>query len=86
MSYIVTKVSKIQNCDSLHIIKFDFHQESLYMVSLDIDDEIKIGTKVKLAIKPSNIAIAKNFSGNLSYLNQLNSNIISFCRKSDYKF
>ena len=41
------------------------------MMSLDIDEAIMIGTKVKLSVKPSHIAIAKDFTGELSYANQL---------------
>ena len=45
------------------------------MMSLDLSDDIKIGTKVKLITKPTYIAIAKEFSGILSYSNQLKAKI-----------
>lgn len=77
MSYIEASVSEIQNCDSLHIVKFDFNSQTLSMMSLEIGDDIKIGTKVKLVVKPTHVAIAKNFSGDVSYSNQLNSTILS---------
>jgi molybdopterin-binding protein len=47
------------------------------MMSLDIDKNIKIGTTVRLIIKPSHIAIAKNFSGDVSYSNILKVTIVS---------
>jgi molybdopterin-binding protein len=47
------------------------------MMSLDIDPKIEIGTKVKLIIKPSHVAIAKDLQGEVSYSNILKSKIIS---------
>ena len=46
-------------------------------MSLDLDSEIGIGTKVKLTVKPSHIAIAKNFTGEVSYANQLECSVVS---------
>lgn len=77
MSSIIATVTQIDNCDSLHIVKFDCHNQTLSMMSLDLTDKIKIGTKVKLVIKPSHIAIAKNFSGEVSYSNKLDTIINS---------
>jgi molybdopterin-binding protein len=68
---MIVKVKEIEYCDSLHIIRFDFRGEVLSMMSLDISDNIKIGTRVKLVVKPTHIAIAKKFSGDVSYSNQL---------------
>jgi molybdopterin-binding protein len=75
MSNIVAYVSKIQSCDSLHIVKFDFNGLELSMMSLALNDTIKVGTQVKLAVKSSHIAIAKNFSGEVSYSNKLDAKI-----------
>jgi len=77
MSSLVATVTTIENCDSLHIVKFDCYNQTLSMISLDLIDAIQIGTKVKLVIKPSHIAIAKNFSGEVSYSNQLKTTIKS---------
>lgn len=77
MSSLVARVSQIDNCDSLHIVKFDFHGQTLSMMSLDLPNNIQIGTKVKLVMKPSHIAIAKDFIGEVSYSNRLNSTIIA---------
>lgn len=71
MSQIIATVTSIENCDSLHIVKFDFHGQTLSMMSLEIDTNIKINTKVKLTVKPTNIAIGKNFRGEISHSNQL---------------
>ena len=77
MSYLIATVSKIQNCDSLNIVNFECYTQTLSMMSLDLSSDIKIGTKVKLVAKPSHIAIAKNFSGDVSYSNRLDSTIES---------
>jgi molybdopterin-binding protein len=47
------------------------------MMSLELNDAIKAGTKVKLSIAPSHVAIAKNLSGDVSYSNRLPSTILS---------
>ena len=77
MSSLIARVSKIQNCESLHIVHFECYGETLSMMSLDLNEDIKIGTKVKLVVKASHIAIAKNFSGDVSYSNKLDSTIES---------
>ena len=71
MSNIIATVSKIQSCDSLNIVNFDFNNISLSMMSLELNDTITVGTQVKLNYKSAHIAIAKNFSGEVSYSNQL---------------
>jgi molybdopterin-binding protein len=71
MSSLIAKVSEILSCDSLHIVKFDCNDQTLSMMSLDLSKEIQVGTKVKLLVKPSHVAIAKNFNGVVSYSNQL---------------
>ena len=39
-------------------------------------ENIKVGAKVKLITKPTHVAIAKDFSGEVSYSNQLDAEII----------
>ena len=75
MNTLIATVTKIDTIDNLNIVNFDFSDQTLSMMSLDLSDDIKIGTKVKLITKPSYIAIAKEFSGILSYSNQLKAKI-----------
>lgn len=77
MSSFIATVSQIQNCDTLYIVKFDFAGQTLSMMSLDLSEDIKVGVSVKLVVKPSHVAIAKNFSAEVSYSNQLVSTIQS---------
>ncbi len=77
MSYLNATVSKIESCDNLHIVEFKCNTQTLSMMSLDLNKKIQVGTKVKLVIKPTHIALGKEFSGEISYSNQLKSTITS---------
>ncbi len=71
MNTIRAKVKEIKSVDNLNIVKFDFNGSILTMMSLEIKKNIKVGTKVILTTKPTYIAIAKDFSGEVSYSNRL---------------
>ena len=77
MNSLIATVSEIRNCDSLHIVKFESNSHILSMMSLELNDDIKTGVKVKLSVSPSHVAIAKDFSGDVSYSNRLPVSIIS---------
>lgn len=92
MSKILAKVKSIQSVENLNIVTFKSLHNTLKMISLDLDENIKISKEVKLNIKPSSIAIAKGVVGGLSYSNQLNAKITSIevgellsCVKLDIK-
>jgi len=70
-------VSRIQNSNNLHIVEFEANHQIVRMMSLELSKDIQVGAKVKLLVKPTHIAIAKNFAGELSYANQLASTIHS---------
>ncbi|MBU0926062.1 TOBE domain-containing protein [bacterium] len=71
MSPFIATIKKINNIDSLNIVEFDFEEIPLKMMSLDLNKDVQIGKRVKLAVKPTNISIAKNLSGEISLSNQL---------------
>lgn len=71
MSQLVATIKKINSVDNLNIVEFDFNGLTLKMMSLDLNDDVKIGKKVELSIKPSNISIAKNLIGEISLSNQI---------------
>jgi len=75
MSSLIATVLQVDNCDSLYIVKFDCSGQTLSMMSLDLSKKVQIGTKVKIVIKPSHIAIGKNFTGEVSYSNKLDTTI-----------
>jgi molybdopterin-binding protein len=76
MNKFVAKITKIQSVENLNIVSFDFCGQNLSMMSLDLSEKIKVGCKVILTAKPTHIAIAKKFSGDISYSNQLDAKII----------
>ena len=71
MSKLVATIKKINSVDNLNIVEFDFNGLTLKMMSLDLNDDVKIGKKVELSVKPSNISIAKNLIGEISLSNQI---------------
>ena len=71
MSQLVATIKKINSVDNLNIVEFDFNGLTLKMMSLDLNDDVKIGKKVELSVKPSNISIAKNLIGEISLSNQI---------------
>jgi len=71
MSYITAEVTEIQSVENLNIISFTCNTAVLKMMSLDLDETITKGSKVRLTWKPTSIAIGKNVQGELSCANQL---------------
>ena len=77
MNQIAAVIANIEQKGSLALIEFDFMQEKLTMVTLDIDETLRKGQKVILEINPSQVAVAKNYNGDLSYSNQIDAKIES---------
>ncbi|MCF6309945.1 MAG: TOBE domain-containing protein [Sulfurimonas sp.] len=76
MNTIVAEVKEIKSVDNLNIVKFYFADTTLSMMSLELSERVKVGAKVKLITKPTHVAIAKKFTGEVSYSNQLDAKII----------
>ncbi len=74
MNELKAIVSNIQSVDSLNIIQFDYAGIILTMMGLELPN-IKIGSKVILSAKPTHIAIAKDFNGNISLSNIIKAKI-----------
>ena len=77
MSQLVATIKKINSVDNLNIVEFDFNGLTLKMMSLDLNDNVQIGKKVRLLVKPTNISLAKNLIGEISLSNQIVANIQS---------
>lgn len=75
MNEIVATISQIDNIENLNIVQFEFNNQILKMMSLDLSDKIVKSQKVILSIKPTHIAIGKDVSGQLSYSNQIKATI-----------
>ncbi|WP_375725128.1 TOBE domain-containing protein [Arcobacter sp. KX21116] len=77
MNKIEAIVSQIDSIDNLNIVQFDFSGIKLKMMSLDLNERIKIGQKVILVAKATNIILARDFEGMISFSNQINGKIES---------
>jgi molybdopterin-binding protein len=74
MSKIKASVIEILGNEGLHIVLFDHFGQTLVMMALELPD-IKIGSEVMLNIKSSSVGIAKNYSGDFSFSNRLQTKI-----------
>jgi len=77
MNRFVATVKSIESTQNLNIVKFNFFDEILTMMSLELNEKIKIDSKVELSLKATHITIAKNLKGIISDSNQLKAKIIS---------
>jgi len=77
MNSIKAQIIDIQNNQQLNIVKFNFFECKLTMISLELEDDIQIGKYVNLGIKASNIMIAKDLTTQISCENQLSMSIVS---------
>lgn len=75
MSQMVATVKSIENLEQLNIVEFEFNSHVLKMMSLDLNSNISIGKKVLLSVKPTNIALAKDLAGEISFSNQMEATI-----------
>ena len=74
---MVATILDIKKHNNLYRVELNLYNQTLYMVTLGLERNIKVGSRVKLSIPPAQIAIAKDFSGEISYSNILNSTIVS---------
>jgi len=77
MRFLEATIVDIQSCETLNVVVFEVYGDRLSMMSLELGSEIEVGVRVKLGVKPASVAIAKDFSGELSYSNQLRCKISS---------
>ncbi len=67
---MIARVKNIKTIDSLNIVEFDFNNITFKMMSLDLNKDIKVGKKVELLVKPTNIILSKKFIEDISLSNQ----------------
>ncbi|PRM89790.1 TOBE domain-containing protein [Aliarcobacter cryaerophilus] len=73
---MIAKVKEIKTKDSLNIVEFDFNNILLKMMSLELNKDLKIGSKVELLVKPTNVAISKKYIEDISLSNQALAKIV----------
>lgn len=74
---MIARIKSIQTSDSLNIIEFDFYNNIFKMMSLDLIENLQIGSRVELLVKPTNISISKKHIEDISLSNQALAKIIS---------
>jgi molybdopterin-binding protein len=77
MNKIRSKIEDIKTNAQLSIVTFRSKEHTLKMMSLELDKKTTEAKELILTTKASSIAIAKDFSGVLSYSNQLDVVIVS---------
>lgn len=73
---MIARVKDIKTIDSLNIVEFDFNNITLKMMSLELHKEVKLESKVKLLVKPSNVIISKNYIEDINLSNQTLAKIV----------
>lgn len=76
MNRFLVKVKKIESVKNLNIVEFIFYNQTLKMMSLDLRDDLLVGSEVELVVKPTHVVIAKEFSGEISCSNILQAKIL----------
>ena len=76
MNQLIGTLKTIKQVDTLHQLSFSVGKQRVHLLTLELNSDIKIGNIHQLGIKSTDIAIAKNLNGLLSYLNQLKAKVI----------
>ncbi len=71
MNMIKVVISDIASMEHLNVVSFLCGKDELRMMSLDLDEKMKVGREVYVGTKASNISLAKDLSGLISLSNQL---------------
>jgi molybdopterin-binding protein len=71
VNYIRAEVKKIQSVDALNIVEFSASGQKIKMMSLELNEDIKVGAKVRLSVKSTNISLAKELNSKISISNIL---------------
>ena len=74
---MIARVKDIKTKDNLNIVEFDFNNILLKMMSLELNKDLKIGSKVELLVKPTSVAISKKYIENISLSNQALAKIVA---------
>ena len=75
MSTLKAVIKSIKSVDTLNLVTFDFNGIALTMMSLELASDVLVGKNVLLNIKSSSVALAKDLSGQISYINIIHANI-----------
>ncbi len=71
MNRIEALVTKIESMENLTIVTFDASGERMVMAGLGLNLPIEEGSAVVLGVKATHVALAREFSGEISIANRL---------------
>ncbi len=77
MNLIKATLKNIAHKEDLHILEFSFDGERLYMMALELPQNLQTAQSVLLGIKPTHIALSKDFDVSTSFDNQLKASVVS---------
>lgn len=69
------KITNIKNIDNLNIVTLECFGIELKMMSLELQNNINVGTIVIVTMKSTAISFAKDFHGEISISNQLDARV-----------
>ncbi len=72
MNRINATITDMQSVDNINIVSFEAAHQPMRMMALELNDALRVGSKVIIGVKATNIALAKEIAGILSISNQLN--------------
>jgi len=75
LSNFIASITDIQRVHNLTLVTFNSFSEVLSMVGLELNPNLEVGSEVHLSVKATAVAIAKNFTGELSFTNQIEMSI-----------
>jgi len=75
MNQLQATIKTIKNIENLHALELSFGKQCIHMLTLELNPKFTTGSVVKIRVKSTDIAIAKEFLGELSFSNQLDAQI-----------
>lgn len=77
MGSFIAEITEIDSVQSLHRVELLYKENRLSLISLELPKNIKVGSRVQLYVKSTNIIIARQKHNDISIANQLQSTISS---------
>jgi molybdopterin-binding protein len=77
MNIFEAKIVAIETHEHLSLVDFDVFGQTISMVSLGLDEEVRVGRTVMLSLNPTQLILAKEPTVMLSITNQLKATVLS---------
>jgi len=77
MNSLTARVKQIDKQEGLYITTCQLGLQELKIVTLELPSFVELDKNVKLSVKSTDMAVAKNFRGDISILNQLKAKVVA---------